>query len=304
MNTLIRSCLILAACGLFSSPLRPAESALPNAEIEAASGLKGTWIESEHVFKVTRPRRDIPVAIDGRVLPPFMGFTSWVAFTPGMKSPAMAMGDVVLFEDEVDAAMSAALDGGLSVTALHNHFFYDEPKVYFMHVNGEGDAVQMARTVKSVFDRVDAIRGKSPKPQRRTTAPELSETSAITAAPLESVLKAKPTTQSGMAKFVWGRTVQMECGCPATKEMGVNTWAAFYGQDDNAAVCGDFAVLETELQPVLKSLRGSGISVVAIHHHMTTETPRLLFLHYWGRGAAAVLSKSLRAALDLTPDAQ
>lgn len=286
-----------------------ADIPLPTAEIEHLTGLKGKWFENEHVFKITQPRRDVPIAIDGRVMPPFMGFTSWAAFTPGGKSPVMLMGDIVLFEDEVDSAMSAALDSGLQVTALHNHFFYDEPKVFFMHIFAEGEALTLARGVRAVLDRVDATRvitaeddiqrSTNSRPKRRSSAPELPRSSTITAAALESLFGDKGTAQDGMVKFVWGRTAKMQCGCEVGREMGVNTWAAFYGTDTNSAVCGDFVVLESDLQATLRELRHHGISVVAIHHHMTGESPRLLFLHYWGRGLASDLAGALKSALAL-----
>ena len=297
--------LVLAQVGQISA----ADIPLPTAEIEHLTGLKGKWFESERVFKITRPRRDVPIAIDGRVLPPFMGFTSWAAFTPGQKSPAMLMGDIVLFEDEVDEAMSAALDAGLQVTALHNHFLYDEPKVLFMHISGEGEALALARGVRAILDRIDTTRTikeqddiqrtTTSQPKRRSGAPDLPRSSAITASSLESLFGDKGTTQDGMVKFVWGRTAKMQCGCEVGREMGVNTWAAFYGTDTNCAVCGDFVVLESDLQATLRELRHHGISVVAIHHHMTGESPRLLFLHYWGRGLAGDLASALKAALAL-----
>lgn len=116
---------------------------------------------------------------------------------------------------------------------------------------------------------------------------------------MDATLGAKGQAKDGMYKAVIGRTTKMPCGCEMGKEMGVNTWAAFAGADDNAVVCGDFCVLEKELQPVLKSLRAEGINIVAIHHHMTMEEPRFLFLHYWGRGPAAKLATSLKKTLDL-----
>jgi hypothetical protein len=209
------------------------------------------------------------------------------------------MGDFVLFQDEVSAAMKAALTHGLAVTALHNHFFYDEPKVYFMHIGGEGDLNTLAGGVKSVLDAVKSVRAAAPQPARSFGQPALPAESRLTASALEKILGVKLQTNNGMAKAVFGRTVTMECGCEAGADMGVNTWAAFAGTDDNAVVDGDFAVAEEELQPVLKSLTGAGINVVAIHSHMTGEKPRILFLHYWGRGTVESLARSLKNALDV-----
>ncbi|MBI3878562.1 MAG: DUF1259 domain-containing protein [Verrucomicrobia bacterium] len=279
----------------FTAPLLGA--ALDTAKIEQATGLKGAWNEAEGVFKVTAPRNDLPVSVDGWKMPPFMGLTSWAAFTQGKAAEAMVMGDLVLFQDEVNPVMSAALDNGLSVTALHNHFFFDDPKVYFMHIGGEGSLGQLAAGVRKALDRVKEIRAANPQPAKSFGA-GIPAQSSITGKALEDILGVKGQTNSGMFKAVIGRKAQMPCGCEVGKEMGVNTWAAFAGGDDNAVVDGDFAAREEELQAVLKALRTRGINVVAIHHHMTMENPRYVFLHYWGRGKAAELARSLKAALD------
>jgi hypothetical protein len=193
--------------------------------------------------------------------------------------------------------MSVALDNGLAVTALHNHFFYDEPKVYFMHISGAGDGGKLATAVRKVWDKIKDIRAANSKPAATFGSIALPPTNSISGGTIESVLGVKGQANNGMFKVVIGRTTKMPCGCEMGKDMGVNTWAAFAGADDNAVVDGDFAVLEGELQPVLKSLRHDGINIVAIHSHMTQENPRILFLHYWGRGKTDDLAKSLKAAL-------
>ena len=265
--------------------------------IEQITGVKGATNETERVYKISVPRKDIPVTIDGWKMPPFMGLTSWAAFTAGGKAPGMVMGDLVLFEDEVNVVMSAALDHGLEVTALHNHFFYDQPRVYFMHIGGEGKIPDLAAGVKAAFDAVAKVRGTNHEPGHGFGLNALPAESSITAASLESNLGAKAQQNAGMAKFVFGREVTMECGCSVGKEMGVNTWAAFAGTDDNALVDGDFAATAEQLQAVLKSLRKAGINVVAIHSHMTEESPRIIFLHYWGRGKATQLASALKDTL-------
>lgn len=274
----------------------PSLAALDGAKIESITGLKGTLNTEENVFKVTSPRGDLGVTIDDWKMPAFMGLTSWAAFTEGKTAEAMVMGDFVLLQDEVNPVMSALLDAGLSVTALHNHFFYDEPKVYFMHIAGEGSAESLAKGVRAGMDKVKKIREAAPQPAK-SFGGGIPPKSQINAASLSALLPAKAQEKDGMVKFVMGRTAKMQCGCDIGKEMGVNTWAAFAGTDDNAVVDGDFACLENELQAVLKSLRGNGINIVAIHHHMTNESPRYVFLHYWGRGKAADLAASIKAAL-------
>jgi hypothetical protein len=272
-------------------------AALDGAKIESLTGLKGTLNASEGVFKVTAPRTDVKVAVDGWTMPPFMGLTSWVSFEAGGKAEAMVMGDLVLFQDEVNPVMSTALGAGLEVTALHNHFFYDEPKVYFMHVGGEGSLEQLGGAVKAVLATVREIRTANPVPAKSFGAGFAPAASNISVAPLETLFAAKAATKDGMAKFVFGRTSRMKCGCEVGKEMGVNTWAAFAGTDDHALVDGDFCVLESELQTVLKTLRAAGLNVVAIHHHMAMEEPHYLFLHYWGVGPATQLATGVQQAL-------
>jgi len=274
------------------------EKKLNTGRIDELTGLKGKLNEHEGVYKVSLPRTDLKVSVDGWEMPPFMGLTSWAAFMPGRKGEAMVMGDLVLMQDEVNPVMSAALDNGLQVTALHNHFFFDVPKAYFMHIGGEGDAEMLARGVRAALDTVRKIRAAAPQPAQGFRSGKMPAQSSLDANTLQKLLGVAGDVKDGMFKAVFGRTTKMPCGCEAGKEMGVNTWAAFAGTDDDAVVDGDFAVLEGELQPVLKSLRTSGVNIVAIHSHMTHEDPRILFLHYWARGKVAELARAVRSALE------
>ena len=273
-------------------------AALDTAKIDEITGLKGKFNEKEGVYKLSFPRSDVKVVVDGWTMPPFMGLGTWAAFK-GSHDKAMVMGDTVLFEDEVNSVMSVALDNGLSVTALHNHFFFDEPKVYFMHIAGEGSVDKLAGAVRKVYDTIKAIRGTSAKPANTFEQKSLPEKSSITAAPLNEIFAMQGETKDGMVKFTIGKKSTMH-GVEINKEMGVNTWAAFAGTDDNAVVDGDFAVTEDELQPALKTLRNAGINIVAIHSHMTHENPRILFLHYWGRGTVKALADAVKGALLVT----
>src|SRR5438477_1590426 len=265
---------------------------LNTARIDELTGLKGKMNEKEGVYKVTFPRNDVKVAVDGWTMPPFMGLGPWAAFT-ATPNGAMVMGDTVLFEDEVNAAMIAALDNGLSVTALHNHFFFDHPKVYFMHIEGEGTVEKLASAVKKVYDVAKQIRAANSQPKDSFGAARLPEKSSITAAPLNEILGAQGESKDGMVKFTFGRPATMH-GVKIGNDMGVNTWAAFAASDDNAVVDGDFAVTEDELQPVLKALLKEKINIVAIHQHMTHEEPRIMFFHYWGRGRAKDLANAIK----------
>ncbi|MFL6531532.1 MAG: DUF1259 domain-containing protein [Chthoniobacterales bacterium] len=266
------------------------------ARIDELTGLKGKLNEKEGVYKVTFPRADVPVSVDGWKMPPFMGLGTWAAFTKGAHTEAMVMGDTVLFEDEVNPVMSVAFENGLEVTALHNHFFYEQPRVFFMHISGGGTVDQLASAVRKVYDKVKEIRGANPQPGNSFGPPALPEKSAITAEPLNAIFGLPGEANNGMVKFTIGRPATMH-GVKIDKEMGVNTWAAFAGSDDNAVVDGDFAVTEDELQAALKALRKSNINIVAIHSHMTHEEPRILFFHYWGRGAAKQLAQAVKDAL-------
>jgi hypothetical protein len=267
---------------------------LDTARIDQITGLKGKMNEKERAYKVTFPRDDVKVVVDGWTMSPFMGLGTWAAFT-AIEDGAMVMGDTVLFEDEVNAAMSAALDNGLSVTALHNHFLFDHPKVYFMHIEGEGPVAKLAGAIRKVYDAARQVRVANPNPKDSFGAGRLPEKSSITAAPLNEILGAQGESKDGMIKFTFGRPATMH-GVKIDNTMGVNTWAAFAGSDDNAVVDGDFAVTEDELQPTARSLLKEKINIVAIHQHMTHEQPRMMFFHYWGRGRAKDLAQAIKGA--------
>ena len=286
--TVIAGAIVTALIGLVSA------AGLDTARIDELTGLKGKFNEKEGVYKVTFPRNDVKIVVDGWTMPPFMGLGTWAAFTQ-TKDGAMLMGDTVLFEDEVNAAMSAALDNGLNVTALHNHFFFDHPKVYFMHIEGESSVDQLASAVRKVYDAAKRIRAANSLPKDSFGPSRLPEKNSINATPLNDIFEAQGESKDGMLKFTFGRPAKMH-GTNIAKDMGVNTWAAFAGSDDNAIVDGDFAVTEDELQPVLKSLLKDKINIVAIHQHMTHEEPRIIFFHYWGRGSAKDLANAIKGA--------
>jgi hypothetical protein len=300
----------LVGCETKSSP--PADKSPPVTLTSAAPAIDpgaitsvtgGTPETSGNVVKINFPRKDVPVTIDGwSNVPPFMGLTSYIAFTPHEPGHAVAMGDFVLFEDEVNPAMSAALEHGLEVTALHNHFFFDKPRVYFMHVGGMGPVEEIAAGVKAMMDAARAARQNGAAPRDTFGRPPVSVPSHVDASKLDSALGAKGKAQDGMYKATFGRNVTsaMCGGCQVGGTMGINTWAAFAGSNEDAVVDGDFAVTEDELQPVLKTLRAGGINIVAIHSHTMGENPRILFFHYWARGAAADLAKAVKAGVDKT----
>jgi hypothetical protein len=282
----------LAAAGPASAA---PEAVLDTSRIEQVTGAKGQLDAREGVFKVTVPRSDLRVTVAGARMTPPMGLTSWAAFqgTPGS---AMVMGDLVLSEDQVNPVMSVALDSGLAVTALHNHFLWDSPRIMFMHIAGAGDQDALASGVGKVFETMKATAGGKGAVPVGSFDPA---TSSLDPAKLDAALGVKGTLAQGVYKVVLGRTTRMD-GAQVGSAMGVNTWAAFVGSDDRAVVDGDFAMLESELQPVLHALRGAGIDVVAIHQHMVGEQPRIVYLHYWGVGSTQALAQGLRAALART----
>ncbi len=261
--------------------------------IEELTGAKGKYNEQEGVFKVSFPRSDLDVQASGVKITPPMGLTVWAAFKL-MEDHTMMMGDMVLTEDQVNPVMDAALNNGLEVTALHNHFFWDSPKVIFMHISGTWNPEALAAAVGNVFAKIkETSGGKGEKPYFEI------DPSKTTLDPkkIEIVLGVKGEMNKGVYKVTIGRTTKMN-GHEMGNTMGVNTWAAFIGSDEKALVDGDFAMLESELQSVLKALRSNGINIVAIHNHMTMESPRIIFLHYWGIGSTTNLAKGLKAALD------
>jgi hypothetical protein len=295
----MRSSVLVTAALLFVAPhaarAEAAKHGLDTALIEQLTGAKGQLDQQEGVFKVSIPRNDLQPTVAGMKLPASMGLTAWAAFEPA-HGHTMVMGDIVLAEDQVNPVMSAALDAGLEVTALHNHFFWETPRVMFMHVGGSGDQRALATAVGKVFAKMnETAGGKGETP----TAQIDPARSTLHPSKIDAVLGRKGKASQGVYKVEIGRTITMH-GVQAGNAMGINTWAAFAGSDERAVVDGDFAMLESELQPVLRALRGAGIEIVAIHQHMTGEQPRMMFLHYWGVGSAEHLARGLRDALDRT----
>jgi hypothetical protein len=278
---------------LIALALNAAVSIPDAAKIEKATGLKGQMNEKEAVFKVSAPRSDLAVVAAGVKMTPPLGLTSWAAFRR-VGDHSVVMGDTVLLEDQVNPVMSVALDNGLEVTALHNHFFWDSPKVMFMHIGGMGEEGKLAAAVGKVFAKIKDTSGGKGETPRVDIDPAKS---TLDAKKIDAILAVSGELKNGVYKATIGRETKMH-GEAMGNTMGVNTWAAFAGSDDQAIVDGDFAMLESELQGVLKALRKANINVVAIHQHMTGETPRILFLHFLGFGKTDGLAKGLKAALD------
>lgn len=272
-----------------------AEGPFDKTSYEAATGLQGTYNEQEKTYKVSVPRTDVKISVSKTVLDPFMGLASWFSFTKISDTRYMGMGDLLLFQDEVNPVISTLLNHSLKITALHNHFFYDDPKIFFMHVAGDGDVKALATGIKMAFEKVKELR-KMGAPSSNFSHP-IPSSHSIDIQQLETIFGIKGQSKEGMVKFVFGRMAKMD-GIMLKSDMGINSWAAFGGMQEDAFVDGDLCLHENELQPVLKILREGNINIVAIHNHMTMESPRLLFLHYWGQGSALSLAQTIKKALD------
>ena len=291
--------LVLMSNGLARAQDIPAEYQ----QVLDSLGKKGDY--KANVLKVNIPRSDLKFTVDGTAVPTPFGFGGWLAMTHGDKGNDVMMGDLVLLEDEVNPVMSALLDNGLEVTALHNHFFWESPRIFYMHVHGMGKPADLARMAKPALDLIGKVpaRGASANPLTQETSTKtasFSPQSGLDTAKLDGIVGYKgEQLAGGVYKFTIGRDdlKVKEMGATINARMGLNTWAAFYGSDDRADIAGDVAMLESELQSVLKTLRSHGLNVVAIHHHMTGSRPMIIFLHYWGQGPADRLAGGFKAAL-------
>ncbi len=250
------------------------------------------------VLKVNIPRNDVRVVIDGIATPTPFGFGGWIALTKGDGGNDVMMGDLVLGEHEVNPVMSAVLGSGLDVTALHNHFFFDSPRIFYMHVHGHGRAADLAKKMAPAL----ALIGKTPPPAGPAPAPGRELTGRLDTARLAKIIGQEGEQTGAVYKITIGRPdiPLKEMGATINARMGLNTWAAFYGTDAEAVVAGDVAMVAPEVTPVLNALRAHGIDVVAIHHHMTGTDPAVVFLHYWGKGPAQKLATAVKTAIDHT----
>lgn len=264
------------------------------ATIEQVTGMKGKANNGE--YKITVPQNDLKVEVDGfKIIPP-MGLSTWIAFSYS-KDGAMLMGDIIMSENDVKPVQQEVIKQGLTISAIHNHFIRNHPNVVFMHVGGSGSVDVMAAKAKDIFAAVTTSRGHNP-----AASPADSVVTSLDAGKLDTIIGSKGEWNKGVYKYTIGRPdiSLKEHGLPVSTFMGFNTWAAWQGTPDHAAVAGDFAMLEDEVAPVIKALIEHGIEVVAVHNHMVHEQPRIFYLHYWGTGNAEQLANGLKAALNET----
>ena len=250
-----------------------------------------------NVLKINLPRNDFQVSVADVPTPTPFGFGGWVAMTKGDAGKDVLMGDLVLRQGEVWPVMSALLDNGLEITALHNHFFWEDPRIFFMHIHGYGWAVDLAHKLKPALDRIARLASAPQSPPAGTPAAQ----GQLDTEKIAKILRHEGEKLGSVYKITIGRDDigLREMGATINARMGLNSWAAFVGSDTQAAIAGDVAMLESELTRVLKALLKNNLTVVAIHNHMTGVQPNIIFLHYWGKGPAERLAAGFRAALDV-----
>lgn len=287
---------VIAIVTLLVAATRPARAQdMPSDYQQVLTTLGRTGDYKGSVLKVNVPRNDVRVTVAGVRTPTPFGFGGWVAMTKGTGGMDVMMGDLVLLQDEVGPVMSKLLENGLEVTALHNHFFWDEPRMFYLHVHGHGSAADLARQVKPALDLIGT------RPAAPASPAPVAATPPLTTSRIAAIVGVAGEQTGEVYKITVGRDdlKLTEMGAPINARMGLNTWAAFVGSDADAAVAGDIAMTAAEVTPVLKALRQNAFDIVAIHHHMTSTTPTVYFLHYWKRGPMDTLAAGFRAALDL-----
>ena len=296
-RTLSTTALLLCSTGVFAPALlaqQPATSSAQWASVEEALGRKGA-MQPGNVIKFGFPRSDLSVTVGGVTLKPALALGGWVAFKEVAKGEAMAMGDLVLLEDEVNPVMQALQAGGVEQTALHNHVLGESPRVMYMHIAGHGDAAKIARTLHDALGRTKTPLG-TPAPAAAPSAADLDTAGIAKALGVSGKLNGVVYQVS-----VPRRERITEGGHEIPPAMGVATAINFQPiGGGRAAVTGDFVMRAEEVNRVIRTLQANGITPTALHNHMSEESPRLFFMHFWANDDAVALAKGLRAALDKT----
>lgn len=298
---------------LLAAPVKVKTPALTPAEIaaiEAAMGKKGTYKEAEATHNTPLPRNDLKIKIKGEPVPIAFGFGGWVAIKKTIDGKtAMLMSDTVLLQEEVNPLISAAHANGLEVSAIHNHFFYEEPRIFYMHLHGMGAPAELAKKFAATIKQSKLSPANQPKAaaasaQSGNTAPATAATPTgkenFDLQTLDAVVKYSGSVNGPTYKYTIGRDdlTIMAMGAEMTPSIGLNSWASFAGNQKQAHIAGDIAMLDSEVNPVIQALRKHNLEVVALHHHMLGDDPHIIFLHYYGKGPADKLAQGFRAALD------
>lgn len=310
-TSLLRVDDVLAAVTAPAAAETPALSAADIAAIEAALGKKGTYVEPQATHTTSLPRNDLTMTVKGEPVPIPFGFGGWVAIKHTLHGQsAMLMSDTVLLQAEVNPLMSAALAQGLEIGAVHNHFFYEEPRIFYMHIHGMGSPAELAQKFAAALKDSKLLPANQPEPAAATAAHSGNNATPAAGPPTGKELFDLPTLDKLVGhqgvvngptyKYTVGRAdlQSIMMGTEMTAAIGLNSWASFAGKQADSHIAGDVAMLEHEVNPVIKALRANDLEVVAVHNHMLFDEPRMMFLHYYGRGPAAQLAQGFRAALD------
>jgi hypothetical protein len=267
-------------------------------KVDAAFGRKAAAVAGD-VHRYGFPRTDLTVTVDGVTLKPAFALGGWIALKPG-HGGVMAMGDLVLLETEINPVLTKLIEGGLEITAIHNHVLRGSPATFYMHVGGHGDPVKVATAIRNAL-----AESKTPLAPATTGASPVAQPAIdLDTAQLDQIIGVKGNANGGVYQFgVPRRDPVKEHGvelAPAGP-MGVATAINFQPTGGGkAAITGDFVLTGEEVNPVIKALRAGGIEITAVHSHMLTEEPRLIFMHFWANDDALKLARGLRAAIDKT----
>ena len=281
---------LLASMAMAQNP----SNSNPWSAVEQAIGRAGQ-VQGDGAYKIGLPRGDMKVTVEGVALKPALALGSWVAFS-SLGADAMMMGDLVLAEDEVPPVMASLQDNGIEITALHNHVLHESPRVMYMHIAGHGDAAKLAGAVKQA---VSLTRTPAPSPAPAASAqPNID----IDTAAIEEALGHKGKVNGGVFQVGVPRAESItEAGMKIPASVGLSTALNFQPTGGGkAAITGDFVLLSSEVNNVIKALRQNGIQPTAIHSHMLQEQPRLFFMHFWANDDAVKLARGLKQALDKT----
>jgi hypothetical protein len=292
MSSAIRLLAALAAMAPLAAPSLAAEPDW-NA-VGQALGKTGA-VQQGGVYRVGLPRTDLKVSLDGVALKPGFALGSWLAFEP-VGNDTMVMGDLVLLQDEVNPVMKKLEEGGINVTALHNHLLRAEPSPMYMHVMGHGDPVKLAQALHAAL----ALSKTPMETPSGASTPTATSAGDLDTAALDKAMGAQGKVNGGILQYGIPRAEKIEeSGMPVPTSMGSATAINFQPTGGGkAAITGDFVLIAKEVNAVAKTLRENGIEVTAVHNHMLDDQPRLFFMHFWANDDALKLAKGLRTALD------
>jgi hypothetical protein len=264
--------------------------------IKTIIGAEGKYNSMEQIYKITLPRSDLNITINGIKISPAMGLSSWVTFKKLDDATTILKGNLVLTEDQINSVMQVVIDNHLNVTELHNHLMWESPKVMFMHVEGTGNTKVLAESFSKVLESMKQTSdGQGDFPLGEIDATNTT----FDTRQMENILGARGVIQDGIYRVVIeraARTFSPEVG----PTLSTNTKATFAGSNEAAVIDGDLAMQQPNLQKVLTELHKAGISIVAIHQRAINDKTTAVFLHYWGMGKPAVLAKGLRKAIDIS----